>query len=176
MKAAPILAVIAAGVLAGWFAPDWSGESAAEAPAKVAATAPEPSLAVVREDGMSAGGEVVLPRAGDGHFYAEVMVEGVPSQMLVDTGATVIALTGEDAQAIGIVWEPEDVRPVARGASGPVNGVPVTLQTVQLGDFEAESVEAVIIPDGLGISLLGQSFLSRIERVEMSEREMVLGG
>ena len=87
-----------------------------------------------------------------------------------------IALTGEDAQAIGIVWDPEDVRPVARGASGPVNGVPVTLQTVQLGDFEAESVEAVIIPDGLGISLLGQSFLSRIERVEMSEREMVLGG
>ncbi len=176
MKAAPILTVIAAGVLVGWFAPDLSGEPAAGVPAKIAAPAPEPSLAVAREDGVSAGGEVVLPRAGDGHFYAEVMVEGVPSQMLVDTGATVIALTGEDAQAIGIVWEPDDVRPVARGASGPVHGVPVTLQTVQLGDFEAESVEAVVIPEGLGISLLGQSFLSRIERVEMSEREMVLGG
>ena len=176
MKAAPILAVVAAGVLAGWFAPDWSGESAAEAPAKVAATAPEPSLAVVREDGMSAGGEVVLPRADDGHFYAEVMVEGVPSQMLVEHSMDLAVAEDRLAQAIGIVWEPDDVRPIARGASGPVHGVPVTLQTVQLGDFEAESVEAVIIPDGLGISLLGQSFLSRIERVEMSEREMVLGG
>jgi aspartyl protease family protein len=122
------------------------------------------------------GGEVVLPRAGDGHFYADMTVEGVSARMLVDTGASVVALTGKDAEAIGLTWDEQDVEQVAHGAGGPVYGVRVTLDRIELGDFEARSIEAVVVPDGLGISLLGQSFLSQIPRVEMEQDRMVLGG
>jgi len=57
-----------------------------------------------------------------------------------------------------------------------VYGVPVTLDQVQLGDLEARNVAAIVVTEGLEISLLGQSFLSKIERVEMEQDRMVLGG
>ena len=57
-----------------------------------------------------------LPRQGDGHFYADAYVNDVSTRFMVDTGASTIALTGEDAEAIGLYWSDEDVQPVARGA------------------------------------------------------------
>jgi len=174
MKSAPILAILVAGGLFGWFAPDLSGETAApKAPA--AAPSPEASLNLVEREQWLAG-EMVLPRSRDGHFYADVAVDDVALNMLVDTGASVVALTGEDAEAIGLSWAASEVRPVARGASGAVHGVPVTLARVQLGQIEARDVPAIVVPEGLGISLLGQSFLSRIERVEIDQERMLLGG
>ena len=73
-------------------------------------------------------------------------------------------------------WNAGEVRPVAKGASGTVYGVPARLEHVQLGEIEADGVEAVVVPEGLGISLLGQSFLSKVGRVEMSDDRMTLGG
>ena len=96
--------------------------------------------------------------------------------MLVDTGATVIALTGSDANALGVRWDLRALEPVARGASGDVYGVRVTLDRIQLGDFEARGVEAIVVPEGLAISLLGQSFLSQVPQVSMDRDKMVLGG
>lgn len=118
--------------------------------------------------------DVALDREGDGHFYAEVVVDGVPSRMLVDTGASVIALTGDDAMAMGLFWDDADIGPVAQGANGTVYGVHAKLGHVRLGNFEAHDVQAMIIPEGLGISLLGQSFLSTINSVEIADDQMVL--
>ncbi|RJY09237.1 retropepsin-like aspartic protease family protein [Aurantiacibacter aquimixticola] len=118
--------------------------------------------------------DVRLDRAADGHFYANVTVEGVPSRMLVDTGASVIALTGDDAAAMGLFWDPNTVAPVAQGASGPVYGARTRLSHVRLGSFEARNVDAMIIPEGLAISLLGQSFLSTIGNVQIADDTMVL--
>lgn len=120
-------------------------------------------------------GETELPRSGDGHFYAQVSVNGMPVEFLVDTGASVVALTAADASALGLMWSDADVGVIGSGASGPVMGVPVTLDSVQLGGHEARTVEAVIIPDGLGISLLGQSFLSTVNPVRIEDDRMVLG-
>ena len=97
-----------------------------------------------------------------------------PEPMLVDTGATVVALTANDAAMMGVDWNPGDVRPVARGASGDVYGVPVTLDRIDVGGIEARRVPAVVVPEGLDISLLGQSFLSKVKRVEVTGDEMVL--
>ena len=119
-------------------------------------------------------GEHVLARSGDGHFYANVRVTGTDVLMMVDTGASFVALTGEDADALGLAWHPDDAVMVARGASGPVNGVPVQLDEVEVGGHMVRNVRAAIIPDGLDVSLLGQSFLSQIDRVEIARDEMVL--
>ena len=173
MKFGPFIAVtIGIGALVGWFAP---GDPGAAPKISGAAQPGEAQLAELQQDQWLAG-EVVLERAVDGHFYADIDVSGATAHMLVDTGATTVALTGEDAEAIGITWNPDEVRPVASGASGPVYGVPVTIERMALGQLEVENVEAVVVPEGLGISLLGQSFLSRIQRVEMEAGKMVLGG
>lgn len=141
-------------------------------------TSPESSetLAAVTggQEPVTWAAEVTLDREVDGHFYADVVVDGVPSRMLVDTGASVIALTGDDAAAAGLHWDPNAVAVVAQGASGPVYGVQTRLSTVTLGNFEARDVDALIIPEGLGISLLGQSFLSTVDTVEIAGDRMVL--
>ena len=172
-KFAPfVVTTIAFGALVGWMAPDAGEEAPVTA---LAAPESDPSQLGVLQQEDWVTGEFVIPRADDGHFYAEVSVDGTPSTMLVDTGATMIALSGEDAEAMGLSWSESDIEPVARGANGVVYGVPLTLQSVQLGGIEARGVAAVVVPEGLGISLLGQSFLSRIERVEMQQDRMVLG-
>jgi aspartyl protease family protein len=174
MKFGPFIAVtIGAGLLVGWLAP--SGQDLAQVPAASAEEKASAQLDVLQQDEWS-GGELVLARADDGHFYADVMVDGgAPANMMVDTGATIVALTAEDAEAAGVQWSEDQVQPVARGASGTVYGVHVMLGRVQVGDLEAQQVEAIVVPEGLGISLLGQSFLSKIQRVEIEQDRMALG-
>ena len=120
------------------------------------------------------GGEMVLDRDGDGHFYASVDVDSRDYRMLVDTGASVVALTGDDARDMGLDWDPNALSQVARGASGPVMGVPVTIADMAVGDFEARDVRAVIVPDGLAISLLGQSFLRHVPKVDIAGDTLTL--
>lgn len=162
-----LIVVIAIGAAVGWLAP-----SLGDAPSSTAITA-GPTAAEADE---WLAGETTLPRGPDGHFYADVTIDGASVQMMVDTGASIVALTGADAQAIGMSWDEADVRPVARGASGEVRGVAVMLERVTVGGIEAENVQAIIVPEGLGVSLLGQSFLSQVGRVDMRGDVMVLGG
>ncbi|KRA79776.1 TIGR02281 family clan AA aspartic protease [Altererythrobacter sp. Root672] len=168
MKVEPLFALLAAGMVIAWFAPDRASDGA-PASGKLETTAEK--VQVVREE----PGPIVLPREADGHFYADVIIDAASSEMLVDTGATVIALTDEDAKSMGIEWNQDQVRPVARGASGDVYGVNVVLDTVRVGDLEVRGVEAIVVPDGLDISLLGQSFLSRVGKVQIETNRMILG-
>ncbi|MDJ0979287.1 MAG: TIGR02281 family clan AA aspartic protease [Erythrobacter sp.] len=120
------------------------------------------------------GADHTLSRQGDGHFYASASVNGASVRMLVDTGASVIALTGDDAMAAGILWDQHEVSPVAQGASGAVYGVRTRLREVEIAGMRERNVEAIIVPEGLGVSLLGQSYLSRLSRVEISDDRMQL--
>lgn len=121
-------------------------------------------------------GEHTLKREFDGHFYADAQIEGTSMRMLVDTGASVIALTGDDARAAGLDWDDSEVRNIGSGASGAVYGVPASLAEVEINGLTRTNVRAVIIPEGLDISLLGQSYLSQIGRVEIEGDTMLLGG
>jgi aspartyl protease family protein len=114
-----------------------------------------------------------LQRQSDGHFYANGTVQGTTTQFLVDTGASVIALTGADARAAGLTWSNADIVPIGSGASGTVFGVSTMIDEVEIGGLTQRNVRAVIIPEGLEISLLGQSFLSEIKSVEIAGDRMV---
>jgi len=120
-------------------------------------------------------GDHSLTREWDGHFYAEAHIDGASVRMMVDTGASVIALTGDDAMAIGLDWSDDEVRNIGSGASGAVYGVPAMLDEVEIGGIARNNVRAVIIPRGLDISLLGQSYLSQINNVRIEDDQMVLG-
>jgi aspartyl protease family protein len=118
--------------------------------------------------------EVTLTRAGDGHFYADAMVNGAPVHFMVDTGATTVALTKDDAQAAGVQFSNGDFTAVGQGAGGTIALKPVTLDRVALGPVEARGVDAVVADGALGISLLGQSWLRRVGTVTISGDRMVL--
>jgi aspartyl protease family protein len=105
---------------------------------------------------------VVLPADPSGHFFTIGAVNGSAVRFLVDTGATLIALPGAEATRLGI-----DYRKGKRGLTNTANGTvavyQVKLDTVKLGDIEVNNVDGVVIEEGLGVALLGMSFLNRVD-------------
>ena len=119
------------------------------------------------------GGTVQLERSYDGHFYADVKVNGATVHALVDTGASAIALTREDARNAGIATSIGMPNVVGQGADGEVFGEQVTLDSVALGHRSVEGMQAVVLNSGQQ-TLLGQSFLSKFESVEIRGDRMIL--
>jgi aspartyl protease family protein len=117
--------------------------------------------------------DTVLERRSNGHFYADVMVNDHVLNFIVDTGATTIALTEDDARRLGLNFSPVEYTVIGKGAGGEVRGKLVTLHHVAMGQKEAWDVEAVIIEGGT-MSLLGQNFLGQIGSVSISGDKMVL--
>ncbi len=116
---------------------------------------------------------VVLRRDASGHFFGQAKVNGRPVRMLVDTGASVVALTPDDARGAGLPIDPARWRRIGRTASGDAVGEALTIASLSLGGVQRMDVEAVVV-EGLPVSLLGQSFLSRLEAVEMRGDRMTL--
>jgi aspartyl protease family protein len=119
------------------------------------------------------GDGLVLRKNWDGHFYADTQINGTTIRMLVDTGASGIALTRDDARRAGIGISIGMPKVVGQGAGGEVKGEYVTLDRISLGGESAESLPAVVL-DGGGQSLLGQSFLEKFATVEIKGDRMVL--
>ena len=119
------------------------------------------------------GGGVVLKREWDGHFYAEPQINGTAVRMLIDTGATGIALTREDARRAGIGTSIGMPSIIGKGASGDVHGEMVTIDRISLGGESAQGMPAVVLEGG-DKSLLGQAFLSKFASVEIHGDTMVL--
>ena len=164
-------------VLVGWLMPA-NDPVAKRAKTETSAAKPNADAAPSTFDDTPAtftnGGEIVLTRAGDGHYYAPGSADGAALRFLVDTGATVVALTERDAELLGHYPNPGELTVVGRGVSGEVKGKSIMIARLSIGDISADNVPAVIIPEGLPVSLLGQSFLSRIAHVTISDNRMTL--
>ena len=105
---------------------------------------------------------VTLAADPRGHFVADATVNGTPMRLLVDTGATTIALPGADAVRLGIDYR-KGTRGAVRTASGVAPVYRINLDSVKVGNIELTAVEAIVIEQGLDIALLGMSFLNRVE-------------
>ncbi len=120
------------------------------------------------------GGEVQIQRDGDSHFYVDAVVNGSSIRMMVDSGASMIALTRRDAEAIGIDVDSLPAGGSANTAGGVVPIRPVELNSVGVDGLTVVSVQAAVIDADMPTSLLGQSFLSRLQSVEVSGDTMTL--
>jgi aspartyl protease family protein len=144
-------------------APPPPAAAAARPAAAAASPAPPPMMAV----------ETRLDRMPNGHFYANATVNGQPVRVVVDTGASMVALTVADAQRIGVPFSPNEFTVIGTGASGPVRGQDVALDSVAVDGKEVRGVRGAVV-EGLDVSLLGQTYLSRITSVQMSGETMTL--
>jgi len=122
---------------------------------------------------MNMDGAVQLERKADGHFYADVEINGTAVTMLVDTGASGIALSREDARKAGIPTSIGMNEVVGRGADGSVHGEFITIDRIALGEKSAEQMPAMILNSGEQ-SLLGQNFLQKFASVEIRGDRMTL--
>jgi aspartyl protease family protein len=121
-------------------------------------------------------GSVVLYPDRGGHFVADGYLNGVAAKLLVDTGATVVAMNSNVAKRLGIDYRRGQAG-VANTAGGMVRSYHVTLDSVQIGDIKAFSVEASVVEGSHPTEvLLGMSFLGRLDmrrdadKMELKER------
>jgi len=119
-----------------------------------------------------AASEIV--RGADSHFYVNAQVNGATIRMLIDTGASIVALTRADALAAGIAAGPGEFSAEGVGVGGTVRLKPVTIDRLAVGSLAANAVPAVVVEDTLPVSLLGQSYLSRLTSVEIKGDRLVL--
>lgn len=117
---------------------------------------------------------MAIRRSRDGLFYLDAWVNGVPVRFLVDTGATTVVLTPADAARAGVLPEAAAFRYSAQTAGGKTAMARIRLAQLTAGAAERRDVDAAIAGAGLGVSLLGQSYLSQLSSVRMSGDTMVL--
>ncbi|EAU44658.1 retropepsin-like aspartic protease family protein [Salipiger bermudensis] len=128
-----------------------------------------PQQAVFAEDG-----RVALPRAPDGHYYVSLDLNGVPTRFVVDTGATGMVLSRNDAERAGLTPDQLIFRGQANTANGMVRTAPVRLESVGLGPFTDRNVRAYVNEGEMRTSLLGMSYLQRFDRLEISNGQLIL--
>lgn len=112
-----------------------------------------------------------------GHHVVHPSIDNFRVKMLVDTGASFVALTDADARALGVRPDRSAYTIGLGTANGEVRGARVVLREVRLGDILVRDVEAVVLPAGaLSVSLLGTSFLRKLRGYEVQGGRMVLRG
>jgi aspartyl protease family protein len=130
-----------------------------------------PRVAAATTPSVSGVANQRITRSFDGHFYVTAQVNGAPIRFMIDTGATMVALSAEDADRANV---PMDGRVgVARGAGGDVEMTQTRIDSIAIGGLTARAVRGAIV-DQLDTSLLGQSFLSQLQSVEISGDTMTL--
>lgn len=133
-----------------------------------------PSRASAARSPRRSGYSVELRAGRNGHFEANAAINGRPVNVLVDTGATVVALTYEDARSAGLQIGANDFRHFGNTANGKARFASVMLDDIRIGDIVVRNVQASVSEPGkLHVSLLGMSFLSRL-RMDMRPGQLVL--
>ena len=119
------------------------------------------------------GEEIILHKLLNGHFEADVSINGQTISMLVDTGASMVALSRADAERVGIIPENLDYSMTVMTANGRSRAAPVTLTSVTIGPIVRNNVAASVAEDGkLDQSLLGMSFLETLGSLQMQTDEL----
>jgi len=123
------------------------------------------------------GNTVAVARTGTGDFSVSAQINGARVAMVLDTGASSVVLTRDDAKAAGLPLEVLNYTINIETANGRARAAPVTLDRVAIGGLVERSVEALVAQPGqLKMSLLGMSFLNRLKSWEVSGDRLLLHG
>ncbi|RDE05058.1 retropepsin-like aspartic protease family protein [Sphingomonas aracearum] len=119
------------------------------------------------------GGAVRIAMSDDGHFYADVQLNGVSRRMLIDSGATATAVSQATARAAGI--EPQDAFPtMVETANGMVTADRASVRDLRLGGITARDLPIVVSPAFGDLDVIGMNFLSRLKGWRVEGRTLIL--
>jgi aspartyl protease family protein len=120
------------------------------------------------------GGETRIPKARDGHFWLVAQINGQPVRFMVDTGATVTAISPETAQIAGLEPRAGSLPVRLQTANGPVNAQMTTIDEMRFGNVAARGLDAIIAP-GLGqTNVVGMNLISRLASVRLEGDTMIM--
>lgn len=123
----------------------------------------------------ASGGDVELKANANGHFETEAEINGRSVDVMVDTGATMVALTWEDAERAGIYLRSSDFTHETQTANGKAKVAPIKISEISIGSITVRNVNGAVAEQGkLKQTLLGMSFLNRLSRVEMQSKTLIL--
>jgi len=117
---------------------------------------------------------IIIPKEIDGHFHLTVTINDRPIEFLVDTGASDIVLTRNDAARVGFDPNRLDYWGMANTANGTVRLAIIRLETVRLGEFIDKNIRASVNKAPMEKSLLGMRYLSKFRAIEISNDQMIL--
>ena len=120
------------------------------------------------------GGETRVPLARDGHFWLRGEINGQPANFLVDTGATLTAVSAETAERVGLESGMGDFPVMMQTANGSVRAERTTIDELRFGNVAARGLDAIIAP-GLGTTnVIGMNLLSRLKSWRVENNELIL--
>ncbi len=131
--------------------------------------------AALKLDGQEVvGGETRIRQSADGHFWVRVTVGGVRQRMLVDSGATVTALSARTAAQMGLEPSIGIVPVLLTTANGTVRAQTVTVPELRLGSIVARDLSAVVSPAFGDVNVVGMNFLSRLKSWRVEDNTLIL--
>lgn len=136
---------------------------------------PNVATLAVEEPVSSARRKATITVRPDGHYWTRALVNKKASvDFMVDTGASVVALTYRDAQKMGLRPETLDYSWEIRTAGGVTMGASVLIDTIQINQVKVDNVEAMVLRADLDQSLLGMSFLRELYSYEFRGDRMII--
>ncbi|HEV2746624.1 MAG TPA: TIGR02281 family clan AA aspartic protease [Allosphingosinicella sp.] len=120
------------------------------------------------------GKEVRIRMAADGHFWADATVNGVRRRMLIDSGATVTALSERTAAAARVEGSAAPVPVVLRTANGMAPARAASVEELRLGNIVARDLKVVVSPAFGNMEVIGMNFLSKLASWRVEGRTLIL--
>jgi aspartyl protease family protein len=120
------------------------------------------------------GREVRIRMASDGHFWANTTINGVRRRMLIDSGATVTAISEATAAAAGVKGSAAPVPVVLRTANGLAPARAAGVEELRLGNIVARDLKVVVSPAFGNMEVIGMNFLSRLASWRVEGRTLIL--
>lgn len=111
-----------------------------------------------------------------GHFYVTALVNGAPIRFMIDTGASVVTLTPDDARAAGIFMESLQYTQTMSTANGEARAAQTSLRDIRLDQLFVDDVAAVVMENPMPVSLLGMSFLRRLHGYSIKDGVLTIDG
>ncbi|MDG2522998.1 TIGR02281 family clan AA aspartic protease [Caulobacter segnis] len=133
-----------------------------------------PKAAVATLNATPESQRAAVRKGKDGHYWAEADVNGRQVRFLVDTGATAVSLTSADAQTLGIDTTQLAYDYNVATADGRTRAAAVKLAQVSIAGAVVNDVDALVIENGTGSSLLGMSYLGRLSGFEATPQSLIL--
>ena len=145
------------------------------APAIAGGPARPPTPEPAKASGAEEGRMVEIAADGGGQYSTDVVINGAIVHMLVDTGATNVALSADTAQRLGLPLSEASYTAFVHTANGVARAAPVILPAVSVGDIYVPAVQGLVLERRAGhVDLLGMSFLKRLSSVEQRSGRLVL--